>query len=64
MLLKAAEFVSLERLCCRFLGSALEVEPEGGPVSRSQTGRAGVKALIREEFADLLGGAIDWGGVT
>lgn len=30
-LLKAAEFVSLERLCCPFLGFTLELEPEGGP---------------------------------
>jgi hypothetical protein len=28
VLLKAAEFISLERLCCPFLGFALEVEPD------------------------------------
>jgi hypothetical protein len=61
-LLKAAEFVSLERLCCPFLGFALEVEPEGGPVWLRLTGREGVKAFIREEVGELLGGAIDWGG--
>ena len=61
-LLKAAEFVSLERLCCPFLGFALVVEPEGGPVWLRLTGREGVKAFIREEVGELLGGAIDWEG--
>ncbi|HYH84217.1 MAG TPA: hypothetical protein VEX60_01975 [Pyrinomonadaceae bacterium] len=59
-LLKAAEFVSLERLCCPFLGFMLEVEPEGGPAWLRLTGREGVKAFIREEVGGLLGGAIDW----
>ena len=27
----AAEFISLERLCCPFLGFAVEVEQEGAP---------------------------------
>lgn len=62
-LVKAAEFVSLERLCCPFLGFALEVGPEGGPVRLRLTGREGVKAFIREEVGALLGGAIDWGGL-
>lgn len=59
----AAEFISLERLCCPFLGFALEVEPGGGPVWLRLTGREGVKEFIREEVGELLGGAIDWGGV-
>jgi hypothetical protein len=60
VLVKAAEFISLEKLCCPFLGFALEVEPEGGPVRLRLTGREGVKAFIREEVSGLLGGAIDW----
>ena len=60
LLLKAAGFVSLERLCCPFLGFALEVEPEGGPVWLRLTGREGVKAFIREEVGGLLGVPIDW----
>jgi hypothetical protein len=63
VLLKAAEFISLERLCCPFLGFAIEVEPEGGPVWLRLTGREGVKAFIREEVGGLLGGAIDWAGI-
>ena len=62
-LLKAAEFISLERLCCPFFGFALEVEPEGGPVWVRLTGREGVKAFIREEVSGLLGGAINWEGL-
>ncbi|HEX8149330.1 MAG TPA: hypothetical protein VF591_19260 [Pyrinomonadaceae bacterium] len=57
---KLAEFVSLERLCCPFLGFVMEVEPEGGPVWLRLTGREGVKAFIREEVGGLLGGAINW----
>lgn len=60
MLLKAAEFVSFERLCCPFLGFTLELEPEGGPVWLRLTGREGVKEFIREEVGGILGGAIDW----
>ncbi len=60
---KVAEFIALERLCCPFLGFALEVEPEGGPAWLRLTGREGVKAFIREEVGGLLGGAIDWAGV-
>lgn len=62
-LLKTAEFISLERLCCPFLGFALEVEPEGGPLWLRLTGREGVKAFIREEVSGLLGGAIAWEGL-
>jgi hypothetical protein len=58
----AAEFISLERLCCPFLGFVLEVEAEGGPVWLRLAGRDGVKAFIREEVSELLGGAIDWEG--
>ena len=59
-LLKAVEFISLEKLCCPFLGFVIEVEPEGGSVWLRLTGREGVKAFIREEVSGLLGGAINW----
>lgn len=60
-LVKTVEFISLERLCCPFLGFVIEVEPEGGPVWLRLTGREGVKAFIREEVSGLLGDAINWG---
>ena len=50
MLLKAAEFVSLERLCCPFFGFALEIEPEGGPLWLKLTGGAEVKEFIAGTF--------------
>ena len=59
---KTVEFISLERLCCPFLGFTLAVEPEGGPVWLRLTGRVGVKEFIREEVSGLLGGAINWEG--
>ncbi len=58
----AAEFIALERLCCPFLGFAVEVGSEGGPVWLRLTGREGVKAFIREEVGGLLGVALEWGG--
>lgn len=60
LIVKLGEFISLEKLCCPFLGFVVEVEPEGGPVWLCLTGREGVKAFIREEISGLLGGAIDW----
>ncbi|MDQ3802456.1 MAG: hypothetical protein M3416_01160 [Acidobacteriota bacterium] len=62
VLVRASEFISLEKLCCPFLGFALEVEPEGGPMWLRLTGREGVKAFIREEVGGLLGGAVNWAG--
>lgn len=59
-LVKTVEFVSLERLCCPFLGFVIEVEPEGGSVWLQLTGREGVKAFIREEVSGLLGGSLNW----
>jgi len=59
-LLKAAEFISLEKLCCPFLNFAIEVNAEGGPVWLRLTGREGVKEFIREEISGLLGHAISW----
>src|SRR5215813_10204491 len=52
-LLAAAEWMTLERLCCPFLGFALELEPDGGAAWLRLSGRAEVKAFLRE----ALGGA-------
>jgi len=60
VIVKAAEFVALERLCCPFLNFSIEVEAESGPVWLQLTGRAGVKEFIREEINGLLGTGIDW----
>ncbi len=55
MLVQAAEFIALERLCCPFFGFALEVEPEGGACWLHLTGREGVKPFIRAEVGALAG---------
>lgn len=60
LIVKLAEFISLEKLCCPFLKFVIEVEHEGGPVWLRLTGREGVKAFIREEISGLLGHAIVW----
>jgi hypothetical protein len=54
VLLTAAEFIALERLCCPFFGFRLEIEREGGAVWLSLTGREGVKPFIMAEIGDHL----------
>jgi hypothetical protein len=55
LLLKLAEFISLEKLCCPFFGFTVEVEAEGGDVWLHLTGREGVKPFIRSEIGEFLG---------
>lgn len=50
----AAEFVSLERLCCPFFDFRLEVEREGGAIRLTLTGREGVKPFILAEIGEHL----------
>ena len=59
-IIKLAEFITLEKLCCPFLNFAIDVEAEGGPVTLRLTGREGVKTFVREEIDGLLGNVIDW----
>lgn len=54
MLLKIADFLVKERLCCPFFGFTLRIEPEGGAVWLSLTGREGVKPFIQAEIGDAL----------
>lgn len=54
VLLAAAQFIALERLCCPFFGFGLEIEREGGSVWLSLTGRDGVKPFIIAEIGDHL----------
>ncbi len=54
VLFMTAKFIALERLCCPFFGFAIEVEPEGGAVWLSLTGRNGVKPFIVAEIGDHL----------
>lgn len=54
ILLRAAQFIALEKLCCPFFGFVLEIEPEGGAVWLSLTGREGVKPFILAEIGEYL----------
>ena len=54
VLLSAAQFIAVERLCCPFFGFGIEVEREGGSVWLSLTGRRGVKPFIMAEIGDHL----------
>lgn len=49
-ILHAAEFITLERLCCPFFDFALEIKGKGGPLRLKLTGREGVKQFIQAEF--------------
>ncbi len=50
MLIKVAEFISSERLCCPFFNFALEVTADGGPMWLRITGREGVKQFMQAEL--------------
>jgi hypothetical protein len=49
-LIKAAEYISLDRLCCTFIRWSLVVEPGGGAVWLHITGAEGTKAYLRNGF--------------
>ena len=56
MLIKTAEYIMNERLCCAFLRFTVEVEPNRGPFWLRLTGDMGVKEYLRSviETNDLL----------
>jgi hypothetical protein len=54
ILISLGQFIALERLCCPFLGFAVDVEREGGALWLSLTGREGVKPFIMAEIGDHL----------
>lgn len=46
----AAEFVSLERLCCPFLTFILRLEPDSDTAWLEMGGSRDIKALLKSEF--------------
>ena len=54
LLMKTAEFIASERLCCPFFGFTVELEPEGGSLWLHLTGRDGVKPFIQAEIGEAL----------
>jgi hypothetical protein len=53
-IVRIAEFISLEKLCCPFFDFTLQVKSEDQSVILELTGTEGIKDFIRAEF----GGAI------
>lgn len=49
-ILLAAEFITIERLCCPFFNFALEVGPPDDPLWLRISGREGVKEFIKMEL--------------
>jgi hypothetical protein len=49
-ILFAAEFITIERLCCPFFNFALEVGPPDAPLWLKISGREGVKEFIKMEL--------------
>jgi hypothetical protein len=43
----AAEWITLDRVCCPFLRYGLVIEEEGGPAWLQLTGRAGTKEFLQ-----------------
>ncbi len=50
VLIKVAEYIMNERLCCAFLRFTVEVEPNRGPFWLRLTGDTGVKEYLRSAF--------------
>jgi hypothetical protein len=50
MLVRAAEYVSLDRHCCQFVRWSLVVDPHRGPLWLHITGPEGTKELTRHTF--------------
>jgi hypothetical protein len=50
MLLKIAEYIANERLCCAFIHFTIEIEPNGGPFWLRLTGGEGVKEYMGSVF--------------
>ena len=48
--MNTAEFITLERRCCPFLGFSLDSESEHGSCSIRITGRPGVKEFLRDAY--------------
>ena len=45
-----AEVVNAERLCCRFLGFTIIVQPDAGPITLDLTGPPGTREFLADLF--------------
>lgn len=53
-LVRIADFITHERLCCPFFTFSIEVEPQGGPIWMGLAGDEGAKAFVLAELGGLL----------
>ena len=53
-LIKLAEFISKERLCCPFLEFNIQLTPNYGTTSLLLTGPEGTQDFLREEFSEAF----------
>jgi len=53
-LVKLAEFITKEKMCCPFLEFTLRIEPSEKPISLTLTGPEGTQEFLREEFAEVF----------
>ena len=53
MIVKAAEFIAVERLCCPFFNFVLELEPDGGPLWLRITGSTEAKQILAAELTAI-----------
>src|SRR5947207_473774 len=54
ILLKAAEFIANERLCCSFFEFSLTVTPNGGPIWLQLMGGEDIREFINAEFLQIV----------
>ncbi len=58
ILIKAAEFIANERLCCPFFEFSIVVTANGGPIWLQLAGNDEVKKMVRAEFGALLSSTV------
>lgn len=54
IIVKVAEFISRERLCCPFLEFTLKVPPGTEPITLLLTGPEGTQDFLRAEFSEAF----------
>lgn len=54
LLLKLADFITYDRLCCPFMFHGIDAEPLGGSIWLRLSGEEGTKAFVIAEISGLL----------
>ena len=56
LIMKMAEFIAFDRLCCAFLEHGIVIEADGGPTWLNFTGGPGAKEVIAADLLRLTSG--------